>query len=99
MISLTTESQYYHHPAMDFDRFISKLRRQVGLRGTDVKLFTTDTKGLWEAYLDSFPTYQERQTHNCRCCRRFLEKFGGLVQLNSRGGFYSIPMGYLCRLR
>ena len=54
------------------------------LRGSDQPLFTTDATGLWEAYLESFPP-SRRQHHNCNACRRFVERFGGLVTIDSQG--------------
>jgi hypothetical protein len=47
-------------------------------------LFTTDAKGLFAAYLKSFPAAQ-RQYHNCNECRHFMERFGGLVTITSKG--------------
>lgn len=47
-------------------------------------LFTTDASLLFEAYLSALPVDQ-RQYHNCHCCRHFVERFGGLVTINERG--------------
>lgn len=48
-------------------------------------LFTTDVSGLWDAYLNSFSDPVERQHHNCHECRRFIEKYFGLVVINELG--------------
>lgn len=50
----------------------------------NVPLFTTNTEGLWELYLDGFHA-NERQFHNCNECRHFIRKFGGLVTIGDRG--------------
>jgi hypothetical protein len=54
------------------------------LDGGKQPLFTTDARGLWAAYLDAFPR-DERQYHNCNSCRRFIERFGGLVAITAEG--------------
>lgn len=46
-------------------------------------LFTTDAKGLFELYLDALPA--DRQIHNCSACKRFIERYGGLVSINEDG--------------
>jgi hypothetical protein len=47
------------------------------------KLFTTDAPGLWETYLWNLPGAV--QYHTCNCCRRFIERFGGLVHITEDG--------------
>ena len=47
-------------------------------------LFTTDATGLFQSYLDALPA-ADRQSHLCDACRRFLEAFGGLVTIDTRG--------------
>lgn len=49
------------------------------------KLFTTDADGLWDAYLGAFKSAKQRQVHNCHCCRRFIETYGGLVAIDETG--------------
>ncbi|MDB4874420.1 MAG: hypothetical protein JWM41_866 [Gemmatimonadetes bacterium] len=51
-------------------------------------LFTVDTEGLWELYLQSFPE-AERQTYNCSACRQFVERFGGLVVIRHDGARFA----------
>lgn len=46
------------------------------------QLFTTDASGLWELYLRLLPE-SERQHHNCRACRHFIERYGGLVAIEN----------------
>ena len=56
-------------------------------------LFTTDAADLWGAYLDAFgpaPADGEaaaplRVLHTCQTCRRFVERYGGLVTLDADG--------------
>jgi hypothetical protein len=48
------------------------------------KLYTTDATGLWDLYLSLVPD-ADRQYHTCNCCRRFIERFGGLVTISEKG--------------
>ena len=47
-------------------------------------LFETDAVGLFDAYLANLPADQ-RQHHNCSCCRAFVKTFGGLVTIDAAG--------------
>lgn len=53
-------------------------------------VFTTDVDPdvLWIAYVNGFPEFH-RQHYNCHCCRRFVQTYGGLVQLTEDG--YQFP--------
>lgn len=46
--------------------------------------FHTNAEGLFEAYLAGIPE-DVRQHYNCRCCRRFIERYGSLAQLDDAG--------------
>lgn len=48
------------------------------------KLFSVETAGLYELYLNEFPEAL-RQQHRCACCRGFFRRYGGLVTLTDRG--------------
>lgn len=66
----------------EYDHFLAQLNKrfQATVDGGNVPLFTTDAAGLYEAYLDSFPT-EERQFHNCHACKHFIERYGSLVTI------------------
>lgn len=36
---------------------------------------------LWEKYLNSFDDPDERQYHNCNCCKSFIRQFGNVVSI------------------
>lgn len=55
-------------------------------------LFTTDASGLFEAYLDGLPV-EKRQHYNCHCCRRFIERYGGLVGISEDGTLWPAIWG------
>lgn len=73
-----------------YDQFEAAIRKRVSeFTG---RLFTTDVdpEVLWAAYLDGFPT-DRRQHYNCHCCRRFIQRYGGLVQIGDQlGGLVSL---------
>lgn len=48
------------------------------------KLFTTDTTGLFDAFLGALP-FEVRQHYTCNACRRFVDNFGGLVSITPDG--------------
>jgi len=52
-------------------------------------LFTTDTEGLFEAYLNGIPE-EVRQHYNCRTCKKFFDKYGGLATINVDGTIKSV---------
>lgn len=43
-----------------------------------------DPEAMWNAYLSSFPP-ENRQFHNCNCCKRFIQSYGGLVVISEDG--------------
>lgn len=68
----------------DFDDLVCKRVREhfAGACSTTPprQLFTTDAVGLYDMFVDALPS-ELRQHHNCRACRTFVERFGGLVYL------------------
>lgn len=94
-----------------YDEFVAKINRRfhANTEGA-VGLFTTDAVGLFDAYLEGFPA-ADRQYHNCNSCRRFIERFGGLVTINEEGitspafwheddapGIYRVSIARMARL-
>lgn len=68
-------------------------------------LFSVDTYGLWDLYLASFPE-SERQIYNCSACRHFVQRYGGLVTIDSNGERLSsvwlaqyVPSGFMDRVK
>lgn len=45
-------------------------------------LFTTDAHGLYDLFLDNLPV-EARQHYNCRACRTFVERYGGIARIDS----------------
>jgi hypothetical protein len=77
-----------HHHDAEYHAYINRMAahfRRASEDGTR-PLFTTRTVGMWERYLNSFTDPAERQYHNCNACRRFIERYGGLVTIDKNGG-------------
>lgn len=60
-----------------------RLGVQAAFDGGAGPLFQTDAAGLFETYLAALPGH--RQHHDCTACRRFVERFGGLVRVSDTG--------------
>ena len=70
-------------PAHNHDHDYQRLRFAVSASALrDEPIFTTDAEPaeMWLAFMNGLPT--EQREHNCRACRHFIERFGGLVFLD-----------------
>lgn len=67
-----------------YDAFLGWLQARFLANLERGPLFTTDADGLFAAYLAAFQV-ENRQHHTCHACRRFIERFGGLVTINEQG--------------
>ncbi|MCW3543487.1 hypothetical protein [Burkholderia cenocepacia] len=57
---------------------------------SQTRLYTTDVEGLFDVYLNALsPSPGIRQHHTCNACRRFVERFGGLVTISEDGSLAS----------
>jgi hypothetical protein len=71
----------------DYDGFLAHVGKsflESCGNGTE-PLFTTNADGLWDLYLGSFTDPADRQHHTCHACRHFIQRFGGLVAIDSDG--------------
>lgn len=72
-------------PDDDYERFSAGLRaRFVALVANGAPLFTTSAEGLFDAFLSALPA-DDRQQYACHACRRFVDRYGGLVTLGADG--------------
>jgi hypothetical protein len=71
----------------DYEDFLArfKMRFLTNIQNGAEPLFTTDAEGLNATYLATFSEGEERQHHNCSACRHFIERFAGLVTIDSDG--------------
>lgn len=72
-----------HDHEHDYSALLIGVRAAFDAVSDHARLFLTDATGLNDLYLGSLP--QERQTHNCHACRRFIEVYGGLVAITEAG--------------
>lgn len=70
-------------------------RVETAIEVNDRRIFTVDTEGLWQVYLDAIEDPVERQGLNCHCYHDFIRRYGGLVSLSDTGVTRSIVWGYL----
>lgn len=74
------------HNDDEYEVFLSRI--QGGFSATITKygnkLFTTDTAGLFDAFLGMLPV-EVRQHYTCNACRRFVDNFSGLVSIAPDG--------------
>lgn len=82
MSSTVVSAVVQSEKAEGYDRLEELVRTRVGSISGPV--FTTSAKDLFETYLDNLPPGR-RQHYNCNCCRRFIDRFGGLVTVNADG--------------
>jgi len=52
--------------------------------GAGVPLFTTDTPDLWDTFLTMLSP-DLRAIYTCNACRKFVERYGGLVSIDEAG--------------
>ncbi len=77
----------HDHDYANFRDLQEKHFQEVTYNGAP--LFTTDAKFLFEQYLACLPP-SVRQHYNCRCCKQFIERYGGLVTVNAAGATVSV---------
>jgi hypothetical protein len=76
-----------NHEDSSHDEFLERINARFLANCENGKkpMFTTDAEGLWDLYLDSFSDPSDRQHHNCRSCRNFIERYGSLVTIGEGG--------------
>lgn len=71
---------------VDYDPDYYALERLVADRVAAISgpLFASDADGLFNAYLSGIPE-ASRGHYTCNCCRRFVDRYGGLVTVDEKG--------------
>lgn len=77
-------SEIGHHEDADYLEFQSRLTARYR-ESEKAGVFNTDADDMWQAYLNSFESIEDRQYHNCHACRHFIQRFGGLVTISEDG--------------
>lgn len=73
-----------HESDEGYYRFERMIRDRVAQATGPVFTIDVDPAHLWETYLQNLPSTR-RQHYNCSCCRKFIEKYGGLVTIDNEG--------------
>jgi len=84
----TTAPVKVHNNTPYDDACYARVRDHVRIRGQEARgtILRTDAspEALWNSWLLNIPP-EKRQHYNCHCCRRFIQKYGGLVLVNPNG--------------
>jgi hypothetical protein len=87
-----TQSYSSSQPSSDFSHDSNLLHMSVrncfatftSNSQSKVNLFTTNTTNLFQIFLDALPSGLH-QRHNCSKCRKFVDKYGGIVTIDRDG--------------
>ena len=63
--------------------FLNAVKKKFA-ESEETTLFTTDGSSLFAVFIKNLPP-ADQQHYNCRACRQFIERFGGLVSITERG--------------
>lgn len=68
-----------------YEGFLVAIRRRFAATMQNANaLFATDASGLFDTFLAGLPEHR-RWHYRCNACRRFVERFGGLVTIDDEG--------------
>ncbi len=78
-----------------YEALLAGIRRSFEEHAKDGSepLFTTNAAGLYDTILAALPV-EARQHYNCRTCRNFVDRFGGLVRIGDQGETYPVMWDY-----
>ena len=73
-----------------YDHLLRSIRESFELANTsNVPLFTTAIDNLYDIFLEHLPA-EARQHYNCRTCRHFVNRYGGLVTIDDEGYIHPV---------
>lgn len=72
----------------EYHEYLSRIQSRFETLHLGTELFSTDVEDLFEAFLDGLSP-DDRQHYTCNSCRRFVNRFGGIVQIDSEGVAHS----------
>lgn len=89
-INNVIEKEQYINDHDQYPEFLESVKRHFNsILNKQAKLFTTNSVGLFDAYLDNLPE-EVRQHYTCSACRNFIERYGGLVNISDSGEIESV---------
>lgn len=84
-MTITSASNVGNYSDSVYHDYIERINLTFAKRvANGQKLFTTDVEDLFSVFLDALPQ-DNRQYHNCSCCRQFINRFGSLVFIDDNG--------------
>lgn len=72
----------------DYHAYLKRIQSRFDAVATGSILFATDAADLFDVFLNALST-EDRQHYTCSACRRFVNKFGGVVVINADGSAQS----------
>ena len=85
MMTASTETVSTSSEDDQYQQLLAHVRdRFAGATTAKPALFTTNATGLFDAFLGALST-DRRQHYTCNACRRFVDRFGGLVTIAADG--------------
>ena len=82
-MTMTAEVGQLVHDDRRYEEFVYRVGASFQTAAAE-PLFEVDAPDLWDRFLAGFSP-EERQFHNCRTCRAFIERFGNLVTIDADG--------------
>lgn len=79
----SAESCGVHNHDEDYAALLSSIQNRFAAASKSGRIFRTTAGDLFSTYMDHLPG--EHGVHNCRACRHFIDRFGGLVSIDENG--------------
>lgn len=93
VISVSAAQPAHEREGDGYLDFLESIRQRfINETAVNPPLFTTSASGLFDAFLDALPA-EARQHYTCSACRRFVERYGGLVTISPDGAAVSVMWG------
>lgn len=78
-----------------YDQLLLEIRKSFSTAiSINEPMFTTNAENLYDIFLDCLPE-EARQHYNCRACRDFVNRYGGLVTIDDAGYIHSVMWEFL----
>lgn len=80
----------------DFQVFkLAVQKRLETISANNLFIVDVEKDELWDAYLEAFPEgenkiYKTRREYDCQCCKHFIRKVGGVVEIDDSNNISSI---------
>lgn len=86
---IVKKKKVHAHDPEAYELFLKMIQIGVSRLDADTSLFVTSATGLFDTFLEHLPE-ETRHIYQCRACRDFVEKYGGLVKIQPSGALSPI---------